>query len=546
MSDRRDFLKNLTAATATSSLLTRHAKGQTSPESPRRRRRRIIFNNDGGDLSKVALDFPRPGWPQKFESVEQFLSRRMEGLKGTQVDSVSYCAFLDLANWEFPPDNIRALGPDPLKHVVDFCHTNRMEFLYSMRMNDVHAAVYPGEKYWSRFKLEHLDLLQARLSPEAFDQDFLPWIQKKKPEHPLSDLLEYWGHTEDGRLIDQFRNSALGPLAFSWPAFDFAHAEVRKHYLDVIDEACRRYDLDGFELDWGRHPLIFRYGEERQNTPIMNDFIRQIHQRLRAYGKKRGRPILLATRVPDSPELSLSVGLDPETWMGEGWIDLLVAGFGSAPFTFPLENWVRLGRQHDVPVYGGLSWMHLFDQLEAIRGAAYRCWEAGVDGIYFFNLLRSTYYGCLQEIGDPKILAQQDKLYRIDPNRKKVGYLNSSTWPGQLPLALTCQSGAARAKLTLGISDRPENARKLTLQTGWEKGVEAQRIQWRINGVPLSGGNEMPTPVDGKEDRWTEFETASVRQGTNTFEVMVNPPAQGDPAEPAVLNQLRVSVRYSS
>jgi hypothetical protein len=232
--------------------------------------------------------------------------------------------------------------------------------------------------------------------------------------------------------------------------------------------------------------------------------------------------------------------------MGEGWIDLLVAGFGSAPFTFPLQDWVRLGHQHDVPVYGGLSWMHIFEELEAIRAAAYRCWEAGVDGIYFFNLLRSTYYGCLHEIGDPKILAHQNKLYRIDPDRKKVGYMNSSTWPGQLPLALTCESGPARAKLTLGIADRPEKARKLTLQTGWEKGVNANRISWKINGVTLSDGKEMPTPVDGKGDHWTEFETTSVRQGNNTFEVLVNPPSQGDPAQPAVLNQLRVSVNYSS
>lgn len=67
----------------------------------------------------------------------------MEGLRGTQVDSVSYCAFLDLANREFPPDNTRALGPDPLKHVVNFCRANQMEFLYSMQINDVHAAVYP-------------------------------------------------------------------------------------------------------------------------------------------------------------------------------------------------------------------------------------------------------------------------------------------------------------------------------------------------------------------------------------------------------------------
>ena len=61
MSDRRDFLKNLTATAAASSLLTHRAQGRSTAESSRHRRSRIIHNNDGGDLSRVALDFPRPG-----------------------------------------------------------------------------------------------------------------------------------------------------------------------------------------------------------------------------------------------------------------------------------------------------------------------------------------------------------------------------------------------------------------------------------------------------------------------------------------------------
>ena len=255
----------------------------------------------------------------------------MEGLKGTQVDSVSYCAFLDLANWEFPSGNTRALGPDPLKHVVGFCHANQMEFLYSMRMNDVHAAVYPGEKYWSSFKLENLDLLQARLSQETFDQDFLPWIQKKKPEHPLEDLLEYWGYTEGGRHIDQFRNSALGPRAFSWPAFDFAHAEVRKRYLGVIDEACRRYDLDGFEMDRGTSspdlPL-------RRGAPEHAD-----HERLHS---------------SDSPA---AAGLRKETGVDRFYsppvFPTLQSSHGRSAWT-PRPGWERDGSTCSSPVLGAL------------------------------------------------------------------------------------------------------------------------------------------------------------------------------------------------
>lgn len=86
----------------------------------------------------------------------------------------------------------------------------------------------------------------------------------------------------------------------------------------------------------------------------------------------------------------------------------------------------------------------------------------------------------------------------------------------------------------------------MTIQTGWEKGVNENRIQWKINGAPLFGGKEIPTPVNGKEDRWTEFETTSMRKGNNTFEVILNPPSRGNPAEAAVLNRLRVAISYGS
>ena len=45
----------------------------------------------------------------------------------------------------------------------------------------------------------------------------------------------------------------------------------------------------------------------------------------------------------------------------------------------------------------------------------------------------------------------------------------------------------------------------------WEKRVNAERIQWKINGVPISGGREMPTSVNGEGgslDRVRDYERA--------------------------------------
>ena len=45
-------------------------------------------------------------------------------------------------------------------------------------------------------------------------------------------------------------------------ALDFAHAEVRERYRILLEEMLSRYDMDGIELDFCRHPLFFGIGRE--------------------------------------------------------------------------------------------------------------------------------------------------------------------------------------------------------------------------------------------------------------------------------------------
>ena len=54
-----------------------------------------------------------------------------------------------------------------------------------------------------------------------------------------------------------------------------------------------------------------------------------------------------------------------------------------------------------------------------VRGAALRAWNAGVDGIYTYNIFyffRST-HPIWNELGDPTALAGKDKLYVVNSLR---------------------------------------------------------------------------------------------------------------------------------
>jgi len=59
---------------------------------------------------------------------------------------------------------------------------------------------------------------------------------------------------------------------------------VRKHYLDTLREACRRYDLDGIELDWLRSPVLFRHREV--DTAVMTAFVTEARAILDASAKR--------------------------------------------------------------------------------------------------------------------------------------------------------------------------------------------------------------------------------------------------------------------
>ncbi len=348
------------------------------------RQRRVILNNDGGD-AVVTADEP---------TVEAMLAERTVGLEDTHVDTIFYCTnrgtfsrhshqsevseTFTRTDGRYSKNLVPVLaemGTDPIEVMVEWCRDHDMEIFWSERMNDRHDAGRP--KGVSEWKKEHPECLVG--SPED------------RPPHG------------------------------AWSQVDYAHQAVRDQMFAIIQEVCQNYDVDGIEMDFFRHPCYFRtvaWGghatdEERD---LMTGFVRRVRKMTERVGRERGRPFLVAIRVPDSVPLCHAMGLDLHAWLSEGLVDIVT---GSGYFRMnPWSSLGELGDRYDVKVFAGLSDSRVNAErtvinrrgTESYRGRAERAWQGGVDGIYLFNMF-NPHKEFLNEIGDPEVLAGLDRTF---------------------------------------------------------------------------------------------------------------------------------------
>ena len=490
------------------------------------RKRRVVFNDDS--LEFVHTDAATP---------EGFLASRLKPLAGTSVDTIcwsvigpgldgpSYDTKLqpifgdahDMAPWmkadPMATNLIKMIrsGICPLQLVVDFAHQNGIEAFASMRMNDVHDSfVERGQTIW---KMEHPEL-------------------KVDSRGVLTDLELY--------ITSQ----------------DFTHEDVRQRKLELIEEICSRYDVDGFELDYIRHPAFFSrtlrgLPVSDEEVAIMTSFMARIRQIADEAAARRGRPILIAARLPDTFELCRNIGLDLDVWLKEDLIDIFIAGGGYAPFSLEVEEFVKAGHAHGVPVYpcinqGTATRMSQGAFLEVTRALAANWYRAGVDGIYTWNQasnlgdfewqpsddpevveMREKYYACLADIGDPGDLVGKNKLFCVD-GPVTEHYKHISNEP---PLPVTKRgtiSEGVLPSIPLWVGDDVEAAAasgvlgpmKLTVEV--KKFLPEQALSLRLNGQELTGAEFVA--IEGEESQYEihyEVTSPPLKMGRNFVEAAV-------------------------
>ncbi len=481
----------------------------------------IIANNDGCDV----LYFPK----NQRLTRQSFLARRTAALAGTEVGAIAYCTIS--SGFSFFTHDTRAgtlltrqpedfglgrgrrnvardlidLGADCLTVVTDFAHAHHMLAFWSMRMNDTHDAAYrPGKPY----------LLYPPL----------------KKNHPDWLVGKVGGPTQCG----------------TWSSVNYALKPIRDAAFAFIREVCTHYDVDGVELDFFRHLCYFPSTAEGKSATeaerqAMTGLIRRIRKMTETVGRRRGRPILISIRVPDSIGYDRAMGLDVEQWLREGLVDILITtGY------FRLNPWeytVKLARKYGVAAYPCLSDSRVRAQkrffrgsLQGYRGRAANAWAAHPDGIHIFNYF-NPHAALWKEIGSPKTLIGRDKLFFVtvrdgSPDYWLAGgdrFRNTPVLTPTRPLLLS--PGKSRTvPLTVGEDFAAAAAvgfvPHATLHIRMLGRIPPKRLELTFNDRAL--------PAGAPRGDWLDYPIApqKIRRGLNRIRLALRPPAASNPSAP--------------
>jgi hypothetical protein len=508
------------------------------------RQRRVIFNDDAEDLA-----YPSGG------TVEGFLASRLRPLIGTHVDTISWnVTYGDAPVYDSKaqpiggeaqgpvtqPGYSRNVAPNlkklidaghcPFRLVVDFAHENGMECFVCLRMNDCHDSFMVG------------------------------WKTLWKQQHPE------WLVDSEGIPPDRFKHR----FGLYVSAQDFTHQAVRDRKFEIAEELAARYDMEGIELNFMRHPVFF--SRTMRGLPvtagereIMTSLMRRIRRCTDAAAARRGRPLLIAAVVPDDLAKAMNIGLDVKTWVQQDLVDILIPGLGYAPFSVPVAEFVKLARPCGVLVYPCINrvapWKVSEELLtEGFFGVATNWYRAGANGIFFWNLAtpflhlsgeklmdtRRKYYACLTDIGDPAALVGKDKLFCADDPVVR-DYAHATSAP-PLPVALRADK-AQRVPLNVGddlaAAGKAGAIAELQLTLSFKGPVDADTLLLRLNGRRLTGGELIAVDANKSEYEMTHMPDASAfRWGSNSIEASIA--EEAGPARPVVFQGARLLVRYGS
>ena len=476
------------------------------------RPRRIIFNDDTHELALEDANTP-----------EGFLAHRITPLPETQVGTISWsvlCGQFDapaydskvqpiygdaqgapVKYWHRVTENVKTLTREyrcPLHLICDFAHAHDMEAFASVRMNDVHDSFMDA------------------------------------------NAMTVWKRTHPEFMVDT--RGTLPEFELYTTAQDFSHEPVRQRKLEIIEEICQRYDVDGFELDYIRHPVLF--SRRMRGEPctgdeinIITSMMEEIRSLTDGAAQSRGRPFLTAVRVPDTFTTCLDNGMDVAAWLEQDLIDILIIGGGYAPWSLPVETWVEAAKPHGVPVYPCVNMGK--ESLPLVRGLASNWYRAGARGLYFWNLgtpfefmtgdelveTRRRCYACVGEVGDPNMLAGKDKLFSVDSMTGGIlPYYAHLSAPRPLPLESkrgTLRTGViGRLPLIVGddVASHPPAQAILTAEFDDPSWKEALLI--RLNGEELVDGRFTSAPDSQMACQLTyDVRVPPLRTGRNVVEL---------------------------
>ncbi len=474
--NRRRFIRASTATLAATAMA-----GGAEPvielpadhrEAMRLRRRRIVVLYDAHDtLNSYAKLHPK-GAP--FAPFRDALFT-YEDQPGSQIDAIWW----DIAGASpgaAYPSQIRpavdhpllqqwlAEGVDWVKELVTECRRRKLEVVWNDRVSEVDGVAFN--------------------SPE------------KSHANPLKEAHPDW----------------VIPCSF-WPQgmWNLAAEDLRAYKVKLLLELVTNYDLDGVQIDFSRHVPCLPVGRQWELREHATEYMRMVRRMLLDVARKRGRPFLLAAKVPQTLEGCHADGLDVKSWSKQRLVDVLT--LGSRSMDVDVEG-IRAAVGKDVQLQPCFDDHHATDGYryqspEFLRGVFANHWQRGADSVVTFNWAVGNsateaiigkengihHEAACREIGDPRTLAGKDKIFAIERRGGYPwadGFFNrNDTAP--LPLSLSKEG----AQFLLHISDAPEATKnRLTLRCIVFRAEGEDAVTVRMNGVML------PSPI--RDPEWKD------------------------------------------
>lgn len=348
------------------------------------------------------------------------------------------------------------------------------------------------------------------------------WVEKLVHETRRRGLEVFWNHriSEVECLPEGGLSKLPHPLkvehpdwalpAAWWPQgmWNLAAAGLREHKVGLLRELVQNYDLDGIQIDFSRHMPCLPVGRQWEMRGHASEFMRLVRVMLLDVAQRRGRPLLLAAKVPQTIAGCRSDGLDLEDWARRRLVDILT--LGSRSMDVDVEG-IREAVGPAIRLQPCVDDHHATDgyrhgSIEFLRGVFANHLQRGADSVVTFNWSIGTPEICntlgseigppshglaYKEAGDKETLEGKNKFFAVERRGGypwSEGFFNrNDTAP--LPLRLTETTNAAT--FTLHISDAPQAAQggnQLTLrcivfQAGDNDALE---IRWNGSLLPLS------------------------------------------------------------
>ncbi|MCY4529518.1 MAG: hypothetical protein OXD46_10885 [Chloroflexi bacterium] len=453
--------------------------------------KRIVLNDDGWIMSQIMTPV----------TTAVLKERIVDTYVDSGLDTLSWCIG-DTGRQRYETVDILAqphhlpqgresdLGAQNLRRLIDsdggpvtiftkLCHEIGIKFLPSVRMNS------------------------------HYDRSVADDVGTLRSDHP-----EYLIGQPDEEFI---------PNTTQWgirTGLDYARPEVRSHVAALVIDLFERFDTDGVELDFMRHPAFFRVDEAFGSRHLITDMLLQIRARMDEVSDSTGRDLEILVRVPPTIADSARIGLDVETWIQEGIVDAVAAGGGFIPLHAPVEEFVEVAERTDCQILGAIESLRPATEEESVNAIASRLYEDGASGLYLFNFWHKSAdwkRRVLNVLTDPDQLARATKRYemefmeRLTPNDLHSYAFRYAVPAVQLPVDLGFNLTGRGPVLSLTIGDDIEKAEAdgeiawCMLALGLSDLTAEDELDVLVNGVLLPSESVIRRFGTWSRQEWTKF-----------------------------------------